>query len=115
MLVKRLMLGAAAVVALSGGGGGASAQPASGAQTASLRPRPRATGSGSPPAMPPLWGPTSFNDGAGLNRTENMAEFLFHNMPQNRPGTLTAQQSFDIATYIHTMPRPKFNEAYKGY
>ena len=72
-------------------------------------------GSGSPPAMPPLWGPASFNDGAGLNTTENMAEFLFHNMPQNRPGTLTAQQSFDIATYIHTMPRPKFNEAYKGY
>jgi thiosulfate dehydrogenase len=75
----------------------------------------RPDGSGSPPSMPPVWGPTSFNDGAGLNRTENMAEFLFHNMPQNRPGTLTPQQSFDIAAYIHTMPRPKFNEAYKGY
>jgi thiosulfate dehydrogenase len=74
-----------------------------------------ADGAGSPPVMPPVWGPGSFNDGAGLNRTENMAAFLFHNMPQNHPGTLTAQQSFDIAAYIHTMPRPKFNEAYKGY
>lgn len=74
----------------------------------------RADGAGLPPAMPPVWGPGSFNDGAGLYRTENMAEFLFHNMPQNHPGTLTPQQSFDIAAFIHTMPRPKFNEAYKG-
>jgi thiosulfate dehydrogenase len=74
-----------------------------------------ANGAGYPPAMPPVWGPESFNDGAGLSRPENMAEFLFHNMPQNHPGSLTAQQSFDIAAFIHTMPRPKFNEAYKGY
>ena len=75
----------------------------------------RADGTGFPPAMPPVWGPESFNDGAGLYRTENMAEFLFHNMPQNHPGSLTAQQSFDIAAFIHTMPRPKFNEAYNAY
>lgn len=75
----------------------------------------RADGAGFPPAMPPVWGPESFNDGAGLYRIENMAEFLFHNMPQNHPGTLTAQQSFDIAAFIHTMPRPKFNEAYNKY
>lgn len=75
----------------------------------------RADGAGFPPAMPPVWGPESFNDGAGLSKVENMAEFLFHNMPQNRPGTLTAQQSFDIAAFIHTMPRPKFNEAYSKY
>ena len=74
-----------------------------------------ADGTGSPPAMPPVWGLTSFNDGAGLNRPENMAAFLFHNMPQNHPGTLTAQQSFDVAAFIHTMPRPKFNEAYRAY
>ena len=74
-----------------------------------------ADGAGSPPVMPPVWGPGSFNDGAGINRPENMAAFLFHNMPQNHPGTLTAQQSFDITAFIHTMPRPKFNEAYRGY
>ena len=74
-----------------------------------------ADGAGFSPAMPPVWGPGSFNDGAGINGTENMAAFLFHNMPQNHPGTLTAQQSFDIAAFIHTMPPPKLNEAYKGY
>jgi len=72
-------------------------------------------GAGFPPVMPPVWGLKSYNDGAGINRPETMAAFLFHNMPQNHPGTLTAQQSFDIAAFIHTMPRPKFNEAYKGY
>jgi len=74
-----------------------------------------ADGAGFPPAMPPVWGPESYDDGAGINRPESMAAFLFHNMPQNHPGTLTAQQSFDIAAFLHTMPRPKFNEAYKGY
>jgi thiosulfate dehydrogenase len=74
-----------------------------------------ADGAGSPPVLPPVWGPGAYNDGAGINRPENMAAFLLHNMPQNRPGTLTAQQSFDIAAFLHSMPRPKFNEAYKGY
>ena len=74
-----------------------------------------ANGAGAPPAMPPVWGPSSFNDGAGLYRTENMAEFLFHNMPQNHPGSLTAQQSFDIAAFIHAMPRPRFNQEYNKY
>jgi thiosulfate dehydrogenase len=74
-----------------------------------------ADGVGFPPAMPPVWGAGSFNDGAGLYRIENMAEFLFHNMPQNHPGSLTAEQSFDIAAFIHTMPRPEFNQAYSKY
>jgi len=74
-----------------------------------------AAGAGFLPAMPPVWGSASYNYGAGINRPESMAAFLFHNMPQNHPGTLTAQQSFDIAAFLHTMPRPKFNEAYKGY
>jgi thiosulfate dehydrogenase len=72
-------------------------------------------GAGFPPAMPPVWGSASYNDGAGINRPENMAAFLFHNMPKDHPGTLTAQQSFDIAVFLHTMPRPKFNEAYREY
>jgi len=67
------------------------------------------------PALPQVRGPASYKDGAGINRPESMAAFLFHNIRQNHPGTLTAQQSFDIATFLHTMPRPKFNEAYKGH
>lgn len=72
-------------------------------------------GSGAPPVLPAVWGPDSFNDGAGMNDPNEMAAFVIHNMPRNHPGTLTAQQAYDVSAFIHTMPRPKFNQAYKGY
>jgi thiosulfate dehydrogenase len=72
-------------------------------------------GAGVPPILPPLWGPNSYNDEAGMNNPKKMAAFLIHNMPQNHPGTLTPQDAFDVAFFIHTMPRPKSNPAYKGY
>lgn len=74
-----------------------------------------ADGAGVPPILPAVWGNNSYNDGAGMNKTQKMAAFVFHNMPQNAPGTLTAQEAYDVAAYIRTKPRPKFNEAYKGY
>lgn len=73
------------------------------------------TGAGLPPVLPALWGPDSYNDGAGMNNPDKMAAFVIHNMPRNHPGTLTPQQAYDVAAYVHTMPRPKFNEAYKSY
>jgi thiosulfate dehydrogenase len=73
------------------------------------------SGAGVPSAFPPLWGPDSFNDGAGMHDTAKMASFVVHNMPQNNPGSLTPQQAFDVSAYIHTMPRPQFNQAYKNY
>lgn len=72
-------------------------------------------GAGVPPVLPPLWGRNSYNDGAGMNRVKKMAAFVIHNMPQNNPGTLTPQDAYDVAAYIHSMPRPKFNQAYKRY
>ena len=72
-------------------------------------------GAGVPPIIPALWGPNSYNDGAGMNDPAKMAAFLVPTMPQNNPGSLTPQQAFDVASFIHTMPRPKFNEAYKHY
>jgi len=72
-------------------------------------------GAGVPPVLPAVWGADSYNDGAGMNDPAKMAAFVFHNMPQNHPGTLTAQQAWDVSAYIHTMPRPKFNQAYKNY
>ena len=74
-----------------------------------------ADGSGVPPVLPPVWGPDSYNDGAGMNNVQKMAAFLIHNMPQNHPGTLDPQDAFDVAAFVHSMPRPKFNQAYKGY
>jgi thiosulfate dehydrogenase len=72
-------------------------------------------GAGVPPVLPAVWGPDSYNDGAGMNNVGEMAAFVIHNMPQNHPGTLTPQQAYDVSAYIHTMPRPKFNQAYKNY
>lgn len=66
-----------------------------------------ADGSGSQVA-PPLWGAKSFNIGAGMARVRNAAAFIHHLMPQDRPGTLTPQQAFDLATYINSRPRPDF-------
>lgn len=72
-------------------------------------------GAGVPPIIPAVWGKDSYNDGAGMNNPKKMAAFVAHNMPQNHPGTLTPQEAYDVATYVHTMPRQKFNQAYKHY
>jgi len=72
-------------------------------------------GAGVPPVLPALWGSGSYNDGAGMNNPAKEAAFVVHNMPQNRPGTLSPQQAYDVAAYLHTKPRPKFNQAYKSY
>ena len=55
---------------------------------------------------PPLWGPHSFNIGAGMARVRTAAAFIHHNMPFDRPGSLTEQQAFDVARYVTLQPRP---------
>jgi thiosulfate dehydrogenase len=72
-------------------------------------------GRGKTPEFPPLWGPKSFNDGAGMNGIPKMAAFIQHNMPQNRMGSLSPQDAFDVAAFIHGQPRPAFNPAYKNF
>ena len=57
---------------------------------------------------PPLWGPRSYNIGAGMARVRSAAAFIHQLMPRDRPGILTPQQAFDVATYINTRPRPDF-------
>jgi thiosulfate dehydrogenase len=59
-------------------------------------------------AAPPLWGPGSYNIGAGMARIRTAAAFIHVAMPFDKPGTLTPQQAFDVATYINTRPRPDF-------
>ena len=58
------------------------------------------------PAGPPLWGPKSFNIGASMARLRTAASFIKYNMPNDRPGTLTAQQAFDLAAYVNSHSRP---------
>lgn len=59
-------------------------------------------------AAPPVWGPQSYNIGAGMARVNTAAAFIRAAMPQTAPGTLTAQQAFDLAAYINSQPRPDF-------
>ena len=66
-----------------------------------------ANGEGTP-AAPPLWGPQSYNIGAGMARVNTAAAFIRAAMPQTAPGSLTPQQAYDLAAYINSRPRPDF-------
>jgi thiosulfate dehydrogenase len=64
-----------------------------------------ADGAGNPVA-PALWGARSYSIGASMARVERAASFIRHNMPFDRPGTLSDQQAFDVAAYVNAHPRP---------
>ena len=72
-----------------------------------------ANGQGTPGApgtfvFPPLWGPRSFNNGAGMARLSVAAAFVQAKMPLGRGGTLSDQEAYDIAAYFTRQPRPEF-------
>jgi len=56
---------------------------------------------------PALWGPRSYNWGAGMGAIQNAAAFIKTNMPFDKPGTLSEQDAWDVAAYIDSQPRPK--------
>jgi thiosulfate dehydrogenase len=58
---------------------------------------------------PPLWGPHSFNDAAGLSRVSNMAKYVKYNMPlgvNHDAPELSDEDAWDVAAYIDSRPRP---------
>jgi len=57
--------------------------------------------------VPPLWGPTAFNDGAGMNNLKVFATFILYNMPYQSP-YLTEEEAWDIAAYVTSQERPKY-------
>jgi thiosulfate dehydrogenase len=57
---------------------------------------------------PPVWGPQSYNVGAGMTRLRTAADFIRRSMPFDSPGTLTDQQAFDVAAYVNAHPRPDY-------
>jgi len=57
-------------------------------------------------AFPPLWGPHSYNAGAGMRRVPTAAAFIKANMPPGAGGSLTDQQAWDLAAYVNSRPRP---------
>lgn len=56
---------------------------------------------------PPVWGPHSYNTGAGLSRVDKLGSWLKVAMPLDDP-YLTAEQARDIAAYVNSQPRPEF-------
>ena len=58
--------------------------------------------------FPPLWGPQSFNVGAGMARLSVAAAFVQAKMPLGNAGSLTDQEAYDVAAYVTTQPRPDF-------
>ncbi len=59
--------------------------------------------------FPPLWGPDSFNDGAGMARPITAASFIHANMPLGTDYThpaLSIQDAFDVAVFIDSQQRP---------
>lgn len=65
---------------------------------------------------PPLWGPRSFNLGAGMARTSKAAAFVKANMSGLDGGTpLTAQEAYDVSEYFTHQPRPDFPAKVKDW
>jgi thiosulfate dehydrogenase len=59
--------------------------------------------------FPPLWGPDSYNDGAGMTRVLTAASFAQHNMPLGTSydaPLLTDADAYDVAGYINSKERP---------
>ncbi len=60
------------------------------------------------PAAPPVWGPRSYNMGAGMARVSLAAGFIKANMPLGQGGTLSDDEAYDLAAFINNQPRPDF-------
>ena len=61
--------------------------------------------------FPPLWGPDSFNDGAGMDRSDRAVRFIQHNMPRGIDSAhpaLSLQESWDVAALMQSKPRPRY-------
>ncbi len=56
----------------------------------------------------PLWGPNSWNDGAGAARVYTLAGMIRPMMPYLNPGSLTDEEAQHIAAFITSKPRPKY-------
>jgi thiosulfate dehydrogenase len=60
--------------------------------------------------FPPLWGPRSFNAGAGMSRQTTAAGFIKHKMPFGADDSLSDVEAWDVAGFVLTHSRPPFQE-----
>jgi thiosulfate dehydrogenase len=69
----------------------------------------RDTASGTGYLYPPLWGPNSYNIGAGLFRLSRMAGYVKDNMPfgvSHGNSQLSEEQAWDVAAFVNAQPHP---------
>lgn len=57
--------------------------------------------------FPALWGPDSFNWGAGMHQIGNAAGFIKANMPLGQAGMLSDQEAWDVAYFMNAHERPQ--------
>jgi thiosulfate dehydrogenase len=57
--------------------------------------------------FPPLWGPKSFNWGAGMGKIDKAASFIKANMPFSRRNTLSDKDAWDVAAFMDSHERPQ--------
>lgn len=63
----------------------------------------------------PLWGPDSWNDGAGAARIYTLAGIIRYSMPYLAPGRLTDEEAQQVAAFINSKPRPAYPFKAKDY
>jgi thiosulfate dehydrogenase len=56
----------------------------------------------------PLWGPGSWNDGAGAARVYTLAGIIRYAMPYLDPGSLSDEDAQHVAAFITSQPRPVY-------
>ena len=56
----------------------------------------------------PLWGPDSWNDGAGAARVYTLAGIIRYSMPYLDPGSVTDEDAQQLAAFINSRPRPAY-------
>jgi thiosulfate dehydrogenase len=67
---------------------------------------------------PPLWGPESYNDAAGMARVITGAWFVHANMPKGitfEYPLLSADDAYDVMAFVDTQPRPHKADLSKDY
>ncbi|MGI9158322.1 MAG: c-type cytochrome [Saprospiraceae bacterium] len=65
---------------------------------------------GSERRYPPLWGPNSYNEAAGLFRLSRFAGYVKDNMPlgaSHDSPQLSDEEAWDVAAFVNSQPRPK--------
>jgi thiosulfate dehydrogenase len=68
--------------------------------------------------MPPLWGPDSFNNGAGMARLITIANFVHFNMPHGTDylnPLLSVEEAWDVAAFVISQPRPNLASREKDF